>query len=332
MNGTRMSSTFDGRWVKTIVLTRPKRAASGAAASADSPASRLAAASRTPSTRRVDAELLAEPEGDERLGDEAAGEGVEREQRRQPQHDPLRAMQAQPATDAVVDDFGARYLDRGRQKQEEQRQQQAADGVAGNDQPVGIDRGEAGIDRGLRGETGGERAGGRRERSDQLVAGEDGGSSSRRQQLRERRLFDGEERSHLVARRTDHADGGRHQQHDIDGRGDKHQAGGEDEQRADDQHAPAAKTIGVGGQPQRDDDIAEQGQRQQQADLEPAQPQLRQVQDQDDGKKAVAEQAQRARREKERDVGQGGSVIAARGQTLDQERAAGLKTSLSWPK
>ena len=43
ISGTRMSSTFDGRWVKTIVLISPNRAAIRAADSDDTAASRLAA-------------------------------------------------------------------------------------------------------------------------------------------------------------------------------------------------------------------------------------------------------------------------------------------------
>ena len=50
MNGTSISSTFDGRCVNTIVLTSPNRAASGPAASADRPARMLAPNSMPPST------------------------------------------------------------------------------------------------------------------------------------------------------------------------------------------------------------------------------------------------------------------------------------------
>jgi hypothetical protein len=50
MSGTRISRTFDGRWVKTIVLIRPIRAAIRAAASADPAASRFAAKKIPPRT------------------------------------------------------------------------------------------------------------------------------------------------------------------------------------------------------------------------------------------------------------------------------------------
>ena len=50
MNGTRISSTFEGRWVKTIVRIRPIRAAIRAAARAEMPASMLAAKRAAPMT------------------------------------------------------------------------------------------------------------------------------------------------------------------------------------------------------------------------------------------------------------------------------------------
>ncbi len=49
MSGTRTSSTFDGRCVKTMVFTRPKRFASQPAESAEIPASTLAPKKMTPS-------------------------------------------------------------------------------------------------------------------------------------------------------------------------------------------------------------------------------------------------------------------------------------------
>jgi hypothetical protein len=48
MNGMHKSRTFEGRWVKTIVLMSPKRAAMRAADSEDTAASRLAAKNRAP--------------------------------------------------------------------------------------------------------------------------------------------------------------------------------------------------------------------------------------------------------------------------------------------
>ena len=93
---------FEGRWLKTIVRTRPKRAARRPAASAENPARTFAPNSRPPRTAGSVLETLLEPEGDETLDHEAAGEGIEREQSRQPQHDPLGSMKAQPCADRVV--------------------------------------------------------------------------------------------------------------------------------------------------------------------------------------------------------------------------------------
>ena len=50
ISGTSSRSTFEGRWVKTIVLIKPNRRASAAAPSADAAASRLATKKMLPST------------------------------------------------------------------------------------------------------------------------------------------------------------------------------------------------------------------------------------------------------------------------------------------
>ena len=97
-----MSSTFDGRWVKTIVLMSPIRAAMRAADSDDTAASRLAAKKIAPSVAGPTPNRDREPEGHQGLRDEPAGEGVEREQGRQPGDDPARATEAEPAADAVL--------------------------------------------------------------------------------------------------------------------------------------------------------------------------------------------------------------------------------------
>ena len=66
MNGTRISRTFEGRWVNTIVRISPNRAASGPAASADSAARMLAANRMRADGRGVGIELGRQPERDER--------------------------------------------------------------------------------------------------------------------------------------------------------------------------------------------------------------------------------------------------------------------------
>ena len=98
MSGRRMSRTLDGKCVKTIVFTRPNRSASRAADSADTAASRFAAKKMEPSDRRVDSELLVEPEGEEALRDEPAREGIQREEGRQLEDHALRAVQPEATT------------------------------------------------------------------------------------------------------------------------------------------------------------------------------------------------------------------------------------------
>ena len=90
MNGSTHSSTLDGRWVNTIVLSSPIRAATCAASRYDAAASRFAPNSSGPIVVRADAEAHREPVRDERLDDEAAGERIQREQRCEPLDDPER--------------------------------------------------------------------------------------------------------------------------------------------------------------------------------------------------------------------------------------------------
>ncbi len=61
MNGTRISSTLDGRWVNTMVLIRPIFPATQAALRAEMPARILAAKKIAPKTAGDDAKFLAEP-------------------------------------------------------------------------------------------------------------------------------------------------------------------------------------------------------------------------------------------------------------------------------
>src|SRR5438105_75969 len=57
MNGIRIKRTFDGRWVKTIVFTRPIRAATLTDARAEIPASRFAPKKIDPKVDRSAANL-----------------------------------------------------------------------------------------------------------------------------------------------------------------------------------------------------------------------------------------------------------------------------------
>ena len=96
-------------------------------------------------------------------------------------------------------------------------------------------------------------------------------------------------------------------------RGDCEQHGREHHQhRADDQHAPPAAAVGVGGEPQRDGGIPEQGQGEQQADLRLRQPGLHQVENQHHRQEAIRKQPQRSSGEEDTPVGgQGENKIHA---------------------
>ena len=71
------------------------------------------------------------------------------------------------------------------------------------------------------------------------------------------------------------------------------------QQRADDQHAPAADAIGARREEQRDDGVADERQRQQQAGLRLAQPEADQIEHQHDRQRAVREQPDEARGEQQ---------------------------------
>ena len=80
MSGTRISSTFDGRWVKTIVLIRPIRAAIRAADERRHRGQQVRAEEDRAEDRRLDAVPEVEPVGHQALRDEPATEGVDREE------------------------------------------------------------------------------------------------------------------------------------------------------------------------------------------------------------------------------------------------------------
>ena len=113
------SSTFEGRWVKTIVRSRPIRPASRTATWNES-AWRMPIAKKTiASVVRRGAVLADEQVRDERLRDEAAAEAVEREERGEPQDD--RRASGASGGSARLELVAA--LDRGR---EPRRRQQPA--------------------------------------------------------------------------------------------------------------------------------------------------------------------------------------------------------------
>ena len=74
---------------------------------------------------------------------------------------------------------------------------------------------------------------------------------------------------------------------------DDHQRG------AGDEDATPAEPVGLGRQPERDERVADQGERQDEPDRQRIQPGRGEIQHQDDGEEAVAEHPQRPHREQE---------------------------------
>ena len=211
MNGTRMSSTFDGTWVKTMVRSRPTRRATAAAARAEKPARTLAAPKMAPSVAASAPKRIVEPHDHRALDHEAAGEGVEGEQRRQAQHHVARAVQAEKAgTPYPIRRRGSVGLGRRATAEEQHRQQHADPGIDPEDR------------------RGSSPASGRpawscrpwtvrpQSRAPKAVASEPVRlyqaktlrAPLRRHSLGQRRLFDGQERPDLVAAGADDADRG----------------------------------------------------------------------------------------------------------------------------
>ena len=85
------------------------------------------------------------------------------------------------------------------------------------------------------------------------------------------------------------------------------------QQRADDQRAPPPDAIGVGGQPQADQGVAGEGQREEESDLAGVEPGRGQVQDEDDAEGAVAGHPDRPREE-------------------EQPRVPGHRAECRWPR
>ena len=145
-------------------------------------------------------------------------------------------------------------------------------------------------------ESGGQRTG-------QIVPGEDLGALRAGDGLGESGLFDWQKRADFVAAGTDHADGGRdHEQQVIAGRGEE-RPGEQHQACADDQHASPAHTVGHGGQPERDQGVAEQGEGEQHADPAGRQADLVQVKHQHHGQETVGEHPCQARQKEEPAVG-----------------------------
>ena len=155
--------------VHTIVFTRPIRPASHAATGKEKADEHARPEEEQPGLGQRQAEALEQPEREQRLHREAAGEGVDAEQRGEPHDDAARRPERRvPPRRPVGRGSGgiARYASG------------AGDAEQRVEQEHRPERGE--LRHAERGERvragGGERAGRGGERADQAVAGEDGGA------------------------------------------------------------------------------------------------------------------------------------------------------------
>ena len=298
MNGTRISSTFDGRWVNTIVRMSPNRAASGPAASAETRGQDVGgeqdAAQQPPGRHRS---WLVNQNGDEPEHDEPAAEGIEREQGTARRHDDAARL-----VEAERDRCGRAARRVGRRSTStaarEQREQHAIaspiDGIAHDHDPVGVGRRGAGPERGL---------------------GDDAGRQRARSAVGDRARRAGSGRTGRVRPRgstscvSDACSTARNGPTSLplglmtpsvaatsstgntvevaNTRPAPSISSGADEQRA-----ASAEAVGASRQEQRDRGVAEQGEGEQQADLVPVEADGLEVQDEDDGQEPVREHAQ----------------------------------------
>ena len=299
MSGTRMSSTFDGRWVKTIVLSSPIRAAIRRRRQRRHRGQQVRPEEDQAEERRIRAVLDVEPVGHQALRDEAAAEGVEREQDRQLQHGALGSAEPEPAPDAIGRDLGRWRLDGRPEPPEPDHHREADHRVADDDRAIGVDGRRSAVDEGLAEQAGAERAGRGRDVADEVVPGERRRPAPVRDGLGQGGLLDGQERADLVAGRRDDADGAGQDQQRDEAREREDDPGQDHQGRTRDEHAAPPEPVGVGRQPQRDDRVADQRQGQDDPDRQRVEPDGREVEDQDDRQEAVAEHPERPHREQQ---------------------------------
>ena len=100
-----------------------------------------------------------------------------------------------------------------------------------------------------------------------------------------------------------------HQEHEEPGAPGEDRAGRGHQQGADDERSPTPDPIGVGRQPQADQRVADERQREEDADLPGVEPDRGEVQDEDEAEGAVAGHPDRPREEQQPGVpGHGASV------------------------
>ena len=141
MSGTRISSTFDGMWVKTIVLIEPEPGRDPCRRQRRDRGQQVREEEDRAEDRGLDAVLEMEPVGHQALRDEPAAEGVDREQDRQLEHDaastaPRPKRRRMPS----VDDGRRRRLDGRAEPPEADRHRDPDDRIADDDGAVGVER------------------------------------------------------------------------------------------------------------------------------------------------------------------------------------------------
>ncbi len=109
---TRASRTFDGKWVKTMVLSRPKRRASGTAARNGERQEEVRSKKQDGERRERHAKSQMEEERHQALHHQPSGQRVDAEERGQPPHDAARAIKPRRKTLPQALDLDRRTLRR----------------------------------------------------------------------------------------------------------------------------------------------------------------------------------------------------------------------------
>ena len=209
INGTSINRTFDGRWVNTIVLIRPKRRASQTAAKRRQSGQHVGSEEDAAQRNRFHPKPDVEPVGHHALDNESATEGIQGKKSGQTSDDAFRLMQTESATLGCGRGFcldGDLRL-RG-QAQEDDGKCKAESPVTQNHGTINVRSFQAGVSGRLTNRSSSQCSQGRRQRSDEVVPSENSRALPVGDELRQGGLFDGQERADFVAAGTDHADGG----------------------------------------------------------------------------------------------------------------------------
>ena len=187
-----------------------------------------------------------------------------------------------------------RSLHGGPDQGEDSGHHQTDRGIGHDNKAVGVDRRQPAGQQGLGRKAGGQRAGRRCEVAGEVVPGKGRCPPRVRGCLAEGRLLDRQERPDLVATRADDTDGRGEDQERHPARQGKSDAGDDHQQRAGDENTSPPESIRTGGQPQRDDRVADQRQGEDQADRDRVDPERGEIEDEDDRQRAIAEHPQHA--------------------------------------